>query len=141
MTTEIPSPVILQAVFHFSDRFLGARKSMPKKIIFFQDKFYSLKAHAHYFTVLIYLATWRVVKLGIFSHFTSTNLSRCSQSNNLLMYVYYTDSQLLFMCAWSQSCLHSRDRTTAPRTTAARKNFLFYPVPEDELKNSNLSLN
>ena len=56
MTIEIPSPVILQAV-HVGDRFLGATKSMPKEFFFFQDKFYSLKAHAHYFTVLIYLAT------------------------------------------------------------------------------------
>ena len=76
------------------------------KTSFFQDKFYSLKAHAHYFTVLIYLATWGAVNFGIFSHFMSTNLSQCSQSSNLLMYVYYTDSELLFMSAWSQLWLH-----------------------------------
>ena len=64
---------------------------------FFQDKFYSLKAHAYYFTVLIYFATWRVNKLGIFTHFTSTNLSWCSQSINSLIYVYYAYPQLLFM--------------------------------------------
>ena len=34
---------------------IGAKKI--KKQFFFQDKFYSLKAHAHYFTVYICLAT------------------------------------------------------------------------------------
>ena len=34
---------------------IGAQKI--KKQIFSQDKFYPLKAHTHYFTVLIYLAT------------------------------------------------------------------------------------
>ena len=62
---------------------------------------YSLKAHAHYFTVLIYLATWRAGKLGISTHLTSINLPWYSQSINSLMYVHYTDSQLLFMNAWS----------------------------------------
>ena len=37
----------------------GREKIVAQKIKkqFFQDKFYSLKAHAHYFTVFIYLAT------------------------------------------------------------------------------------
>ena len=85
---------------------LGATKSVPKKFlknIFFHDKFHSLKARAHNFTVLIYLATWRAAKHGIFTHFTSINLPQCRQSINSLMYVYYTDPQLLFMSAWSQS--------------------------------------
>ena len=85
---------------------LGAKKSAPKRlknIFFFQDNFYLLKAHAHYFTVLIYLATWRAAKLGIFTHFMFTNLPRCSQSINSLI---YTDPQLLFMSAWSQSWSH-----------------------------------
>ena len=42
-----------QAVFQVGDRFWVRQKIN----IFFQDKFYSLKAHGHYFTVLIYLAT------------------------------------------------------------------------------------
>ena len=106
---------------------LGVRKSAPKKLrtIFFQDKFYSLTDQAYYFTILIYLSTWRVVKLGIFSHFTSTNLSRCSQSNKLLMYVYYAYSQLLFMSAWSQKCSHSRDGLL--RNTAAQKKISVLP--------------
>ena len=49
---------------------------------------YPLKAHAHYFTVFIYLETWRGAKLGIFTHFTFTNLPWCSQSMNSLIYVY-----------------------------------------------------
>ena len=48
----------MQAVCHVGDRF-WARQNC------FQDKFYSLKAHAHYFTVFIYLANWRAAKLGI----------------------------------------------------------------------------
>ena len=82
--------------------------SAPKKLKnnFFQDKFYSLKAHAHYFTVLIYLATWRTAKLGIFTYFRSINLPRRKQSINSLMYVYYTDLQLIFMSSWSQSWSH-----------------------------------
>ena len=60
---------------------LGAKLASKKwKTIF--SKLYSLKAHAHCFTALIYLATWRAAKLGIFTHFTSTNLPRCSQSIN-----------------------------------------------------------
>ena len=59
-----------------------------KKKPFFQDKFNSLQAHAHYFTVLIYLATSRAAKLGTFTHFTFTNLPQCSQSINSLIYVY-----------------------------------------------------
>ena len=84
---------------------LAATKSAPKKlknIFFVQDKLCSLKAHVHYFTLLNYLATWRA-NLGVFTHFTSINLPQCRQSINSLMYVYYTDPQLLFMSAWSQS--------------------------------------
>ena len=68
----------------------GARKFVPKKLKFFfsQDKFYFLKAHAHYYTVLIYLATWRAAKLGIYTHFTFTILPWCSQSINSIVYVY-----------------------------------------------------
>ena len=56
------------------------------------------KAHAQYFTVLICLATWRAAKLGICTHFTSTNLPQCSQSVTSLMYVYYTDPHLFYQC-------------------------------------------
>ena len=64
-----------------------------KKKTFFQDKFNSLKAHAHYFTVLIYLATSRAAKLGKFTHFTFTNLPQCSQSINSLTYVLFLKAQ------------------------------------------------
>ena len=68
-----------------------------KKQFFFQDKFYSLKAHAHYFTVFIYLPTYRAAKLGIFIHFMSTNLSRCSQSmNSLRVLVHSRDHNSLY---------------------------------------------
>ena len=77
-----------------------------KLAIFSQHNFHSLKAHAHYFTVLVYLATWRAAKLGIFTHFMSIKLPQCNQSINSLMYVYYTDPQLFFMSVWPQLWLH-----------------------------------
>ena len=54
-------------------------------------------AHAHYFTAIIYLATLRAAKVGVFTHFTSINLPRCSQGINSLMYGYYDNPQLLFI--------------------------------------------
>ena len=75
------------------------------KTIFFQDKFYSLKAHAHFFTVLIYLAISRAAKLCIFTPFTFTNLLRCSQSINSLIYVYSLQIPSCFL--WVHD--HSRD--------------------------------
>ena len=87
---------------------LGERKLVPKKLkelFFFQYMLYSLKAHAHYFTVFIYLETWRGTKLSIFTHFTFTNLPWCSQSMNSLMnsliYVYS-----LQIPSWSQTWSH-----------------------------------
>ena len=62
---------------------------------------YSLKAHAHYFTVFIYLETWRGTKLGIFTPFIFTNLSWCSQSINSLIYVYSIQ-----MTSWSKTWSH-----------------------------------
>ena len=67
---------------------IGAQKIKKKTTTFCQDKLYSLKAHAHYFTVFIYLETRRAAKLDIFTHFTFTNLPRCSQSMNSIIYVY-----------------------------------------------------
>ena len=71
---------------------------IPQYTLWYNKNFLSMlpKAHAHYFTVLIYLASWRLVGLGSFSHITSTNLSWCSQSNKSLMYVYYR-VQLIFL--------------------------------------------
>ena len=94
-----------------NSQLLGARKSAPKILknnFFFQDRFYPSKAHAHYFTVLIYLTTWRAAKLGIFTHFMFTNLSRCSQSINSLIYVYSMQIPSYFL--WVLD--HSRDRTS-----------------------------
>ena len=70
--------------------FFNARKLVPKitKQFFFQNKFYSWKDDAHYLIVLLYLATWRAAKLGIFTHFTLTKFQWCSQSINPLIYVY-----------------------------------------------------
>ena len=85
------------------------RRPKNWKATFFQDKFYCLKAYTHYFTVYEYLSTWRAAKFDIFTHFTSTKLPQCSQNIKLIMYVYYTDSQLLLTSAWSQSWLHAFD--------------------------------
>ena len=111
----------------------NVRKSAPKKLIFFfQDKFYSLKVHAHYFTVIIYLITWRAGKLGIFTHFMFTNLPWCSQSIDSLVCVYYvysilsTDPQLLFECLITVmiAFLHT---TTAP-PPPQKKKIMYYPL-------------
>ena len=87
---------------------LDEKKLTPKKLKnnIFQEKFYSLKAYAHYFTVLMYLATRRAAKLGIFTCFTFRNLSWCRQNISSLIYILLTDPQLLFMSAWSQSWSH-----------------------------------
>ena len=85
------------------------RRPKSQKIFFFQDKFYSLKAYAHCFTVLIYSATSRAAKLGIFTHFSFTNSPRCSQSINSLIYVYSIHIPSCFL--WVLD--HSRDRTSS----------------------------
>ena len=84
------------------------------KKLFCQDKFYSLKAYAHYFTILVYLAPWRAVKLGFFFffHFIFTNLPWCSQSINSLMYVYSIQIPSCFLWVLNHSydctCLYYR---------------------------------
>ena len=85
---------------------LSARKLVPKKLKNIFSKIRYSHAHAHYFIVFIYLATWRAAKLDIFTHFFFTNLPWCSQSMNSLICILYTDPQLLFMSAWSQSWSH-----------------------------------
>ena len=82
---------------------------ITKKHFLFQDKLYSLKAHAHYFTALIHLATLRAVKLGIFTHFKFTNLSRCRQSINSLICLYSIQISSCFL--WVLD--HSRDCTSS----------------------------
>ena len=117
-------PALIQADFHIGDRFWLWENRCPKnqKIFFFQDKFFSLKAHAYYFSVLIYLATWRAAKLGTFTHFTSTNLSWCSQNINSLIYVYSVQiPSCFFMSAWSVVI-------ALLCTTTPQKTFLYYPL-------------
>ena len=98
---------------------LGTTKLVPKKLKNnFFPIFYSLKAHAHYFTIFMYLETWRGAKLCIFIHFTFTNIPWCNQNMNSLIYVYilYTDPQLI------------TDMITLLRTTGTQKSFLYYPL-------------
>ena len=90
--------------------------SKKLKNMFFQDKFCSLKAHAHYFTVLIYLATWRAAKLRIFTHFTSINFLQCSQSINSPL----TDRHLFYECLFLVVI-------ALLRTTATPPKILYYP--------------
>ena len=82
---------------------IGTQKFLKK---FFQDNFYSLKAHAHYFTVFIYLATWRAAKLGIFTHIF-TNLPQCSQSMNSLIYIYSIQISRCFLSVLDHSHGHT----------------------------------
>ena len=97
-----------QAVFHVGGRFWARKNWHPKnlKIIFFQDKLYSLEAYVYEFTVLIYLATWRAAKRSVLTHFTFANLPRYSQSINSLYPIQIRS--WLFMSAWSR-----RDRTSS----------------------------
>ena len=110
----------------FSGRWplLGMRKSAPKKLtIFFQiSSMCSSKAHAHYFTVFIYLPTWSTAKLGIFTLFTFTILPRCRQSMNSLLYEYPIHipscfSEYLITVVITLFC-----------TTATQKDLLYYPL-------------
>ena len=77
----------------------GAQKI--KKQFFSNVMLHSLKVHAYYFPVFIYLETWRGAKLGIFTHFTFKNLPWCSQSMNSLIYVYSMQNP-----SWSQTWSH-----------------------------------
>ena len=88
---------------------LCTRKSAPKKLRnnFFHNKLYSLKAHGHYSTVLIYLVTSRAAKLGTFTHFTFTNLPWCNQSINSLIYVYSIEIPSCFFWVFDNSCDHT----------------------------------
>ena len=110
---------------------LGARKSASKKLknIFFQDKFYSLKAHAHYFTVFIYLATWRTAKLDIFTHFMFTNSPRCSQSMNSLIYIYSVQTPSCLLWVLDQSRGHTSSYYRRPK-----KKILYYPLSQSYAK-------
>ena len=99
----------------FGCKEIGAQKI--KKAIFFQYMLYSLKAHAHCFTVFINLETWRGAKIGIFTHFIFTNLPWCIQSMNSLIYVYS-----LQIPSWSQTWSHFF--VLLP----PKKKFLYYPL-------------
>ena len=108
---ENPWPALLPAVFHVSGRFWARENRRPKNLKnnFFQDKFYSSKAHAHYVTVFIYLTTWRAAELDIFTHFTFSKLPRCSLSMNSLIYVYSIQISSSFL--WVLD--HSREHTSS----------------------------
>ena len=77
------------------------------KSLICNTEFYSLKHHAHYFTVLTYLAPWRGAKLGIFIYFTFTNLPWCTDPSCFLWVLH-----------------HSYDRTSS--YYCCPKKFLYY---------------
>ena len=124
----VQSLALIQAVFHVGDCFWARenRRQKNQKIIFFQDKFYSLKDHAYYFIVVIYFPTGRAAKLGIFTHFTFKNLPQCSQSINWLIYVYSIQIPSCFLWVLYQS----RDRTSSHYRHP--KKFLYYPLKEED---------
>ena len=55
----------------------------------------------------IYLPTWRAGKLGIFTHFTFTNLLWCSKSMNSLIYVYSIQIPSSFLGVLDHSRYHT----------------------------------
>ena len=92
---------------------LGTRKLAPKKL----KINFSLKAHAHYFTVFIYLETWRGAKLGIFYSFYLPKLTLMESKYELTdICILYTDPQQI------------TDVIKLPRTTTIQKKFLYYPL-------------
>ena len=115
---------LIQAVFNISDHFWaqGNWRPINKKTFSFQDRFCFLKARAHYFTVLIYFANWRTIKLGIFAHFIFTNSPRCSQRINSPIYVYSTQIASCFL--WVLD--HSHDSTSSYYYRP--KKCLYYPL-------------
>ena len=90
---------------------------------FYSDKFNSLKAHAHYFTVLIYLATWQAAKFGIFTYFMPKNLPWCC-INSLM---YQSINSLIFPCVWIQYLYLERECLKKP----------FFTIKVQELKKNN----
>ena len=117
----LPMLVLIQ-FFTLGHKKIGAQKI---KTFYFQDKFYSLKAHVHYFTVLIYLPTSRAAKLLIVTHFTFTNLPWCSQSINSLIYVHSIQIPSCFLWVFDDS----HDRTSSYYRHPKKKNiFLYYPL-------------
>ena len=100
---------LIQGVFYWW-LLLGARRLAPKKLIFFQDKFYSWKVHAHYFSVFIHLATWRAAKRGIFTHFMFTDLPRC-----IYIYIYSIQIPNCFLWVLDQSRDHTSSYYCRPK--------------------------
>ena len=115
---------LIQAVFNISDHFWvqGNWHPINKKTFSFQDRFCFLKAHAHYFTALIYFANWRAAKLGIFAHFIFTNSPQCNQRINSPIYVYSTQIASCFL--WVLD--HSHDSTSS--YCYRPKKCLYYPL-------------
>ena len=107
---------LILAVFHVGGHFWMLENQHPKKTTtIFPIKLYSLIAHAHYFTIFIYLATWRAAKLGIFTHFMFTNLPQCSQSINSLIYVYSIQILSCFLWVLDHSCDHYSSYYCCPK--------------------------
>ena len=117
---------LIQAVFHNSDCFWTWENwhTQNLKTIFFQDKFYSLKAHVHSHMKLLNL----VFLLTLHSQ-TYNNVAKTSTHYYIYIYIYIyihsTDLQLLFMSAWSQSWWHFFVLLLPP---LPKKNFLRYPL-------------
>ena len=92
---------------------LGTRKLAPKKS---NNNFFPScilckgSCHVHYFTVLIYLKTWRAAKLGILTHFMFTNLPRWSQRISSLKCVYSRQIPSCFLWVLDH---HSRDQISS----------------------------
>ena len=100
--------VLVRAVFHTVDHFWARENWHPKiKKQFLQDKLYSLNAHAHYFTVFIYVATWRAAKLGILPILHSQTNPDVAKTQTLT-YVY--SMQVLNCFLWVPD--HNNDHTS-----------------------------
>ena len=112
---------LIQAIFYVGDRFWEQENRRPKteKTNFFQDKFYSLKAHVHYFTVC-------------------TNLKKLKSCYTWYFYLFYVhklapmkpEHELTYR---SPAAFYKSLITVVIallRSTTAQKNFLYYLLPE-----------
>ena len=131
LTSNIMTGLLNSNTGSFSHQWslLGARTLAPKnfkKQVFFQNNFNPLKAHTHYFIVLIYLATWRAAKLGIFTHFMFKNLTWCSQSINSLIYVHSIQIPCCFLGVTTVAITPCRT-TAALLAPTQKKKFHFSP--------------
>ena len=127
------APALIQAVFHVGDCFWVRenRRLKNQKNIFFQDKFYSLKALAHYFAVFIYLPTWKSAKLIFLLILCSQTYPDVAKAwTHYYMYTLYRSPAAFYECLITVVITLFRTTACSCTTTFSyyRRNFCFKPL-------------